>query len=674
MSWFRVKGNLGTRLRQPWFGGAFGAVLATAFGLVLLYLPGQIDIGKGLRDWSYDLPFLARSEAPKQDIIIIYLDEESYRELKQSPADFDRSLHARLIRKLKADGAKMIVFDILFVDPKKNSAAADRDLAQAMREHGKVVLGGQFEQVNPLDSIIWPPIDPLRDACAGWGLVNVHQDADFEVRLHFENTNRFPSLAWKSAEIFGTEITRQPENRLRKRWLNYYSHMPFQEISYFNAIDQSQPAGFFKDKIVFIGEGADVAGYGGDLREQFRSPWTWLTGDFQLGVEGHALTFSNLVQKDWLRRMPWQAEALVVMLAGLMLGYGLSLFRPLAATGLACAFALVATAISFMVFARFNLWFPWLIPVAAQLPAALAWSYLFHSIRSYMETKLLETSLALYLSPHQVSQIVKRPELLKPGGMQQTVSILFSDIANFSTLSERMAPNDLVKLLNTYYETAIECVHQAEGTVMSLIGDALFVIWNAPQEQSDHGERACRTALLLREQLVRFDAGNTGAPLRTRIGLHTGVACVGNVGSSAHFDYTAIGESVNIASRVEGLNRLLGTNILATREIQTTIKGSIVTRPVGRFKFKGFGKVAEVYELISTAESGDSSRAWRQAFEKALADFQRRLFREAARGFQQTLLLRPNDGPAQYYLAKIDEFQDRQLPEDWLGEVELTEK
>ena len=135
--------------------------------------------------------------------------------------------------------------------------------------------------------------------------------------------------------------------------------------------------------------------------------------------------------------------------------------------------------------------------------------------------------------------------------MQQTVSILFSDIENFATVSERMDPDALVKLLNNYYETAIACVHQTEGTVMSLIGDAIFVIWNAPQEQSDHRERACRAALLLQEQLVRFDATSGHPPLRTHVEFTTGVAVVAMQNSTAS-NYTAISESVNIASRSRG--------------------------------------------------------------------------------------------------------------------------
>ena len=672
---FRFSEKLASRFRQPWFGGLLGAVLAAALGFVLLQSPRGLDIGKGLRNWSYDLLFLPRSAIPSQNIQIVYLNEATYSSLKQDPANFDRSLYARLIRRLKADGAKLIVLDILFIDAKAGSEASDRVLAQAMREHGKVVIGGQFEKDDRSGSATTlPPIDALRDACAGWGIVQIQKDGDFEARLHHPGSEQVPSLAWKSAEVFGAEIARHPEARGQERWLNYYAPEAFSEMPFEQAIDEKLPEGYFKDKIVFVGGGEEVAGFAGDLREQFRSPWTWLTGHFHLGVEMHALTFCNLVQHDWLRQCPAAFQLIIVLLCGAVLGYGLSLFQPLAATGLAIGFALFVAVVSYVVVLRFNIWFPWLIPVAAQVPVALFWSYLFYSIRSHFETKLLETSLSLYLSPHQVKQIIKQRGHLEPGGKQQTVSILFSDIENFSNISERMEPNDLVRLLNGYYEIAIGCVHQTEGTVMKLIGDAIFAIWNAPQEQPDHPARACRAALLLNEQMTRFDSASAHLQLRTRVGLHTGLVCVGNIGSTTRFDYTAIGESVNIASRVEGLNKHLGTNILVTGEIQRTIEGRMITRLVGNFRFKGFEKSLEVYELISTTEGGESSEPWRRTFEQAWLHFQRRQFPEAAAGFRETLRLRPNDGPALYYLGKIDEFQTRALPAEWRGEIELAEK
>ena len=273
-----------------------------------------------------------------------------------------------------------------------------------------------------------------------------------------------------------------------------------------------------------------------------------------------------------------------------------------------------------------------------------------------------------------MKQILSQPELLKPGATQRTVSILFSDIAGFSRISERMDPDDLVKLLNSYYETAIGCIHQTGGTVMNLVGDAIFAIWNAPQDQPDHAARACHAAVLLQQALIRFESDSLALPLHTAVGLHTGPACVGNVGSSKRFAYTAIGESVNMASRLEGLSKQLGTRILATRDIQKAAGDRLVSRLLGHFKFKGFDQVLEVHEMVGMAGAGEGSSAWRQSFATALNRLQRRAFPEAADGFRHTLELRPKDGPSLFYLDRIEQWKLFPPSKDWVGEVDLQEK
>ncbi len=662
------------RLHQPWFGGGVGALLATLTGLALFWFP----FGKGLRDWSFDLPFLFRPEAKINDVVIIYLDEKSYRQLNQDPASFDRGLHAQLVNRLKQAGVKLIVFDILFIDDSGPITAADQEFARAIQNQGRVVLGAQFYQDTHLgynSATVWPPIDLFRNVAAGWGLALVNRDTDFAARIQYPGTGQVPSLAWKAAEISGAEVTQRPETRLRERWLNYYSSAPFPAISYCDVISGKQlPADIsLKDKVVFVGSG-EVAGYSGQEKEQFRSPWTWLTGYFPCGVEIHALTFANLVRQDWMTRLPDGLQTMLFIFAGILLGYGLSCYRPVAATGLAAAAAVIVTTLAIIMADRFHVWMSWMIIVAIQIPIGLSWAYLFSSVKSYVQTQVLETSLALYLSPESVKQILRQPDLLKPGAELKTVSILFSDIAGFSKISERMITEDLVKLMNAYYETAIGCVHETRGTVMNLIGDAIFAIWNAPQEQPDHQYRACKAAILLNRALIRFEEASWHLPLYTRVGLHTGAVCVGNIGSSTHFDYTAIGESVNLASRLEGLNKQLGTNILATREIQKSSEGKIVSRLAGYFKFKGFNQVVEVHEMVGLPEEEQATAEWRKTFITGLSRFMHKEFDEARAAFTKVLELRPNDGPSKFYLEQIRQFAIHPPNAEWMGEIDLTEK
>ena len=209
---------------------------------------------------------------------------------------------------------------------------------------------------------------------------------------------------------------------------------------------------------------------------------------------------------------------------------------------------------------------------------------------------------------------------------------------------------------------------------MTLIGDAIFAIWNAPQDQPDHQARACQAALLLQQALIQFESSSLSLPLKTAVGLHTGNVCVGNIGSSKRFIYTAIGENVNMAARLEGLNRKLGTNILATRDLQKLVGDRVTSRVLGHFRFKGFDQVVEVHEIISLHQAEATSQPWRQSFSAALNRFQRKSFEEAQAEFQRTLVLHPSDGPSLFYLERIRQLQITPPASDWVGEIDLREK
>ena len=312
--------------------------------------------------------------------------------------------------------------------------------------------------------------------------------------------------------------------------------------------------------------------------------------------------------------------------------------------------------------------------VPVQVVVALIWANLVNAIRDYIEARVLERSLTFHLSPRRAKQVLKRPELLRPYAEKQEVSILFSDIANFSTISDRTLPDKLFQQLNRCFQETISCVHQTDGTVIKLIGDAIFAIWNAPELQRNHQELACQAALLLRDKLVEFDAANEILPLRTRVGLHTGLACVGNCGSSERFDYTAIGANVNLASRLESLNKHLGTEILASDSMIEPVASTFVVRSAGHFRLKGSDRVLEVFELVGSGRCAEGTRPWREAFAEGLRKFQRAEFVEAQAAFEQTLQLHPADGPAKFYLGLARDYQSKPPPKGWFGEVNMDEK
>ncbi|MEK7675511.1 MAG: adenylate/guanylate cyclase domain-containing protein [Verrucomicrobiota bacterium] len=666
-------------------GGILGALLAGGLGILFI----AFQFGRGLIHLSYDLPYVVRPHIPIDQIVIVYMDDESHEKLKQPYlGSWDRSqTHARLLERLKADGAKAVVFDIVFSGASTN-AAADAHFAQAIKDFGHVVLGA--DATRPFYGMqgvkakqLNPPLEMLMDAAAALGTVGVYADQDLAVREHssFSATDDLVRpLSWAAAELLEADTTKNASEWPKQRWVNYYGppgHLP--NVSYYRALDTNELApGFFRNKVVFVGSRL-LTKFSGERKDEYRSPYSfWLTkGEEELfmpGVEIQATMFVNLMRGDWLSRMSKFQEVNSIILLGLLFGFGLALLRPFFATVVAAIGVGVVATLAYALMTQTQYWFASMI-VIVQILAAYLWSVVFNSVNLYVQKRLMTQSLSMYVSPAQVKQIIDRPDILKPGAVKQELSILFSDIANFTSMSEGMDSDQLAYLMNSYFEAAVtKCIHQTHGTVVKFIGDAIFAIWNAPEKQPDHHERACRGALLLRDETSAFKTSAKGLEVRTRVGVHCGVANVGNFGSSNRIDYTAIGENINLASRMEGLNKYVGTDVLITGDAEQAVRGRFVTRFLGRFRLKGFAKAVDVHELIALPEQAETSRPWRDAFAETLQAFREKKFDAAEAGFKRVLEIHPGDGPAKFYLKHLHELHVESLPADWSGEVELKEK
>lgn len=679
------------QVRVSFIGPAVGVVLAALLGWLL----HGFTLGSGLLNLSYDLLAVApRSVPPMRDVAVIHMDERSHEELRQSPnAPWDRALHARLIERLTAAGARAIVFDIVFSDPGRPEA--DAPLAEAIRRSGRVILAvdrfrpgvyrGQFAgsdqvgaEVTGLDKYT-PPYELFRTNAADLGSADVEPGRDLVVRRIPPNDGVLPTLSWATAAFLQAPVTQSPGAEAVPRWI-HYPPRPDLGISksYYEALDpRLVPDDYFRGKVVFIGARL-ITKFAGDRKDEYRTPHSfWISGEqhrdslFMAGVDIQALATANLLHGDWVRRLSTPVELLLIVLLGAGIGLLLIRFRPFLAVGIALLLVVGVAAVAYGVFVGRLIWFPWLVLVV-QIAAALLWSIIFNSVRLYVENRLYVQSLELYLSPKLVKKFAHDKRLLTPGAQKQTLTILFTDIAGFTSISEGMDSDELAQLMNQYFQTAVaQCIHPTDGTVVKYIGDAIFAFWNAPDPQPDHARRACESALRFRDQPLTVVRGQ---PLITRLGLHTGEANVGNFGSTRRVDYTAIGENINLASRMEGLNKYLGTQILLTGDTQRCVADQFITRPLGRFRLKGFEKSVEVFELAGWREQAGALQPLRERFAAALERFQRRDFAEAEARFQQVLQLQPDDGPAKFYLKHLAELRDHPPGPDWQGEVELKEK
>ena len=661
-----------TPSKHPPWGRATGALLSAGLGGFLLLTP----LGDGLTRCSYDLPFLFRHQVP-QHIVLVYLDQETKTVLGEPPdPPLHLPYHTRLLRRLQKDQVRLILYNILF-DQRTEQEIQASGFERALAETGPVVLVAALEQWMEDDFLFQKPLLPvpaLGQAAAGVGLARLHLDPDFAVRRIDTGTEMLPSASWVAASLLGKTGSEKPEQRLRSRWLNFYAppdRLP--AIKFEQVIDPAGPApGYFHNKIVVIGASPTVGPVGAD-QDQYANPYSRFGGGLASGATIHAVSLLNLIRGDWLVRWPPLAELVVVLLTGAVAGYSLTRFRPFQAGGIALAASLSVAFLGALLNWYAQQWFGWLIVAGLQVPVALAWSVAFNAVCDRRDKGILFSTLSLHFSPGRVKQVLKHPELLRPGAERREVSMLISDIQSFSKVTALMHPEDLVQRLNRYFELAIRCVHETEGTVMDLVGDSMFALWNAPESQPDHRQRACRTALLLQQALQQFDAENPGLPLRTRLGLHAGTVWVGNIGSPRRFDYAALGDPVNLTSRLQALNKTLGTEILATREIQRVAGDTLASRLIGHFAFQGIDQPVEVYELLARNQAPEDA-PWLALFAHALHDFQRREFAQADSGFRSVLEQRPTDGPSLFYRLQIRQWNEAPLPSDWIGVVQVAGK
>jgi adenylate cyclase len=652
---------------------AGGILAATTFGLACL----RYSFAEPLMRLSYDLPFLWRTTLDTHDITLVYLDEYSAKQLNQPLDDvWNRALHVRLLDRLTQEKARLVFYDIVFDAPAPDPAA-DAAFAESIRSNGKVVLGAALDIVDRLGSVreerVSAPTKPLRKAAAGYGIVAFRPvDPDYGVRqMYLRGTSVVPSATWVAAELLGDKITHQPRERISPLWLNYYG--PRDSFSSVNIADalapDAVPPGYFKDRIVMIGPRAAI-GYLGVGKDEFATPYSRWNRQFSPGLEIHATILLNLLRSEWLTRMPLNRETALIMFIGFVAG-SLGFFRPLVASLLAVIISMaIACGAAWLVWSQ-RTWFPWLIPAAVQMPLGLAWAVGSRYLLESRRRKELRTAFGFYLSPQMADKIANSDFNLRPGGEIVEATIIFTDLENFTTLSEDLDPSEVSAILIAYFEQTTRCILEKRGTIIKYVGDAVMAAWGAPVDEPAHAICAAEAACDLRA-LTEIEV--RGRKLRTRIGINSGKVLAGNLGSSFRFDYTMIGDATNFASRLESLNKYLGTQVLISEAVREQLEDKFNTRRLGEFRVAGKVHSVIIHELLGRGEANSGERAWIEAFEAGLDNFRAGKFSDAADLMNRACQLRGgSDGPAEFYLRKIAIIRGQDVT-NWNGIIELSEK
>jgi adenylate cyclase len=551
------------------------------------------------------------------------------------------------------------------------------------------------------------PLPSLKDAAAGLGHTNLHPDPDGPARSTYPVLGcgeiMIPSLPVSAAALaLGVPVAsvRVEPGRLvigpRAMPTDREGRMPilyqargngeaaagrlYNRVSYADVLlsylvqgtDRPPPISpdVFRDKVVLIGTSATGLF---DLRA---TPFSAVTP----GVEIHCHVLDNILAGRYLAVTPAWFEPLVTLAVAALVALAAGVLHPLTGLGVSSALLLAYVSGTAAAFSWARTWVEVVAPVMAGSFAYVGVAVYRYRIEQ-SEKRVIRGAMGRYLPAAVLEEILSNPEKLKLGGERRTVTVLFSDVAGFTTLSDQLPPEEIAVLLNEYLTRMTECVFAQSGTLDKFIGDAIMAEFGAPIEQADHAARACRAAIEMRDALGELQKRwrRDGRPvLDCRIGIGTGDAIVGNMGSDQLFDYTAIGRIVNTAARLEPLCKDFGATCLVssvTAESAARFDGDLILREIALVRVKGTETPQSVHELIGRRGAIDADAMnGLEAFADGLARFRSGAFAEAKAAFARALDARPGDGPARKLLELCEAALASPPEGEWTGVYEQLSK
>ncbi len=619
--------------------------LATGFGVGLSHgVPAVQALENRLADYRFAT--LAPAEPQNERIVVIAITEQTLATLSyRSPVD--RGFLAGLLSHLDTAGAAAIGIDILFdqaTEPEKDRTL--RDVLLGMKTPVVLATAGKgFQLTRPQESFFKAFSNGLNT-----GIVNFIKDSnDGTVRWILAGQKyggRFlPGFVRAMAEAAGAE---QPTRDI----LLAYRAPPNAETPPFRVFPahtaQFLPKDWFAGKIILIG--ADLP-----LTDRHRTPFAAAFGAARGEIPGIVIHAHALAQVLEGRLAPHLglAEVVVIALALALLGMtvaALDVPTPVKIGALAVIVAGYWVG-GFAAYGAAEIPLPLISPSVA---FATAWGggVAFLGRLDRQQKRYIRQAFSQYVAPAVVDQLVADPEQLKIGGERREMTFLFTDMANFTSLTENTEPEALVALLHEYMEGMLGIVFRHGATLDKLIGDAVVAFFNAPIEQADHRSRAVACALEMDafgQRFVEKQAAKGKSVGITRIGVHTGIATIGNFGSSDFFDYTGLGDVVNTAARLEGANKYLGIRVCVS---ETTVSGcpDLLSRPIGTLVLKGKTEGIDVYEPLSPERNGSEAIA---VYAEAMT-----MLRDddplAIETFRRVLALDPADALAAFHLNRLE--------------------
>ena len=424
-----------------------------------------------------------------------------------------------------------------------------------------------------------------------------------------------------------------------------------------------------QNKIILVG------GTAAGIHDIHTTPY----GPLYPGVEVHANIIENLIQGEFTIRPHWLLllDVFVILVSGILLGWISNHFKAYTmAIALVVGIA-VYVAVDYYLFTQKGLWIHSIYPIFTQI-------FVYSGITVFKfgfeerEKRFIKGAFSQYLAPAVVDRLVENPALLKLGGERKELTAFFSDVAGFSSISEKLEPEELVDLLNHYLTEMTDIMLRYEGTVDKFEGDAIIAFFGAPIPYEDHARRTCLVALEMQERLAQLREGwrkEGKHELFMRIGINTGIMVIGNMGSKSRMDYTMMGDSVNLAARLEGVNKQYRTYTMISEYTYEQAKDDVEVRELDLIRVVGKNEPVRIFELL--AKKGELSGSFQEilpVFNEGLDHYRNRRWEEGIQCFEKVLALDEEDGPALTYFERCITFQAQPPPDDWDGVFGMTTK
>ncbi len=705
------KENLVRLWHHKW---AFGGVVAFLSGVFALILATQFDT---LELKSYDTRFAIRGamETEQDDIAIVAIDEESIKALRIWP--FPRVYWARLIKNLYDAGAKLIIVDVEFTDVSGNPNY-DLQLAGAIKRAENVILAGQIDTKFDARikggriSDLQPPLKMFTENTGAlWGLGNVDEDVDGFIRryLLYQPYNRRPyfplsmqaylllrhggiakgNINYEDDGHFVIRQKRIPKHDANSMLVNFRGPAgTFPTYSFSSVLDDAdfdlgqedsdifeiwRKDGVFQDKIVFIGASAEP------LQDNKLTPFFKYRGRQKKlpGVEVHANALSTILRGDFISTQSGGVYILTVfLLAGIatVLTRLLKPFRGLfAVLGLIFFFLIIAL----YVFINHRVWVDVVAP-SFGIILSFVGNVVHQTLTEQRERVRIKKSWQQYMAKDVIDAMLEDGKLPQFGGERRELTVLFSDIRGFTTFSERHSSHEVVSRLNEYLTEMVDVVFKHTGTLDKFVGDEIMAVFGAPHYFKDHAEKACLTALEMMERLRALQKDWIGKKqdyFEIGIGINSGKVILGNLGSSQLFDYTVIGDDVNLGARLEGANKQYGTAIIVSEATYRMVRKKARARELDLVRVKGKKQPVRIFELLGMNGLPQTEQDMLiEVYSQALEHYKALKWYQALKEFKRILKHFPNDGPTRVYIKRCLDFMETPPSDNWDGVYDFKTK